>query len=215
MEVLLVIIGLVSLLVLCSIVSDFINTKRSHLNENAGEAIVRCALAKYCEYHDAHVLNNITLRLNDGSTTQVDHILVSTKGVFVIETKHYSGWIFANPSSKVWTKIIYKLKYKFQNPIFQNNLHVRAVQRLLTFLNPKHIHNIIVFTGDAEFKTAMPDNVFYMDELLEEIEQYPDNALSLNRVQFCVGRLEYERLEITQKTDIEHQSNLQQRFERC
>ena len=42
-------------------------------------------------------MNHVTLRM-DGGTTQVDHILVSRFGVFVIETKDYSGWIFANES---------------------------------------------------------------------------------------------------------------------
>lgn len=179
--------------------------------ENTGEALVRQALVKYCRNSDAHILNNITLRLADGSTTQIDHILVTAKGVFVIETKHYSGWIFADPKSRVWTKVFFKVKYKFQNPIFQNRKHVKAVRKHLEFLSPNCIHNIVVFTGDAEFKTPMPENVLYLEELIPTIEQYP-NYLSLNRVHFCVGRLECMRLELTRKTDIEHQAYLNHRF---
>lgn len=70
---------------------------RRAIAENPGEAQIRRCLAKYCENKNAH-LHNITLRLEDGSTTQIDHVLVSTKGIFVIETKHYRGWIFANPN---------------------------------------------------------------------------------------------------------------------
>jgi hypothetical protein len=180
--------------------------------ENTGEALVRQALVKYCKNRGAHILNNITLRLADSTTTQIDHILVSAKGVFVIETKHYSGWIFADPKSRVWTQVFFKIKYKFQNPIFQNCKHVRAVRKQLEFISPKCIYNIVVFTGDAEFQTTLPKNVLSLEELIPAIEQYPDGLLSLNRVHFCVGRLECMRLELTRQTDIEHHEHLNKRF---
>ncbi len=152
------------------------------------------------------------MRLDDGSTTQVDHVLISTKGVFVIETKHYRGWIFASPKFKVWTQCTYAGKYTFQNPMYQNYKHVKAIQSLFEFLEPTIIHNMVVFSGNAVFKTVKPDNVHHIDELIPSIEKYRDGTLSLNRVQFCIGRLEYMRLEVTRKTDIEHQQYLTQRF---
>ncbi len=182
--------------------------------ENSGEALVRRSLEEYCKNKDAHVLNCITLCLEDGSTTQIDHILVSTKGIFVIETKHYKGWIFANANSKTWAQIIYKNKYTFQNPLLQNYKHLKAVQRICEFLEPRFIHNIIVFSGDSIFKTPKIDNVCYIEELIPMIEKYTDGALSLNRVQFCIGRLEYVRLKLTQETDIKHQAYLEQKFGR-
>ena len=157
-------------------------------------------------------ISNITLRLQDRSTTQIDHILISGKGVFVIETKHYTGWIFASANSKVWTQVIYKIKNKFQNPLLQNYKHVKAVQGVLEFIEPKYIYNIVVFSGDAVFKNIKPDNVYYKNELISAIEAFPNNVLSLNRVQFCVGRLEYNRLQLTHETDIEHQMYLMQKF---
>ncbi len=180
-----------------------------------GETKVSQYLARYCHKNPGtYVLNNVTLRLSDGSTTQIDHILLSTKGILVIETKNYSGWIFANPRSKVWTKILYKEKYKFQNPLFQNYKHVKAIQKLFTFLEPQHIHNIVVFTGEAEFKTDIPKNVFYLKELIPAMEQFRDGVLSLTQIQYCANRLEYVRLELTREADVEHQANLAQRFRR-
>ena len=141
-------------------------------------------------------------------------MLVSRKGIFVIETKHYKGWIFGAAKSKVWTQTIYKEKNKFQNPIHQNFKHVKAIEKLLDFLDPVSIHNIVVFSGDAIFKTPKPNNVYYLKELISAIEYYTDDVLSLNRVQFCVGRLEYQRLALTSETDIEHKANLTRRFGR-
>ncbi|MBS0607443.1 MAG: NERD domain-containing protein [Verrucomicrobia bacterium] len=198
----------------CFIVGYTIGTNRRSSVENSGEALVRQSLEEYCKNKNAHVLNCVTLRLEDGSTTQIDHILVSTKGIFVIETKHYKGWIFGNPKSKLWAQILYKNKYTFQNPLLQNYKHIKAIQHIFDFLEPQLIHNIVVFSGESTFKTTKIDNVCYIKDLIPTIEKYSDDALSLNRVQFCVGRLEYMRLELTKKTDVEHQAYLKQKFGR-
>ncbi len=203
-----------ALIVISLVVGYTIGIYRRWRVENSGETLVRHCLEEYCENKDAHVLNSVTLRLEDGSTTQIDHILVSTKGIFVIETKNYKGWIFGNAKSKMWTQIIYRNKYFFQNPLFQNYKHVKAVQRILEILQPRLIHNIVVFSGESTFKTPRIDNVCYIEELIPMIEKYSDGALSLNRVQFCVGRLEYMRLKLTQETDVEHQAYLEQKFGR-
>lgn len=90
----------------------------------------------------------------------------------------------------------------------------RKLERILKFLEPQLIHNIVVFSGNATFKTSKINNVCHLEELIPSIEQHPEGALSLNRVQFCVGRLEYLRLELTRQTDVEHQAYLAQKFGR-
>jgi len=158
-----------------------------------------------------HLLNNVTLPIANG-TTQIDHVLVSTRGIFVIETKHYSGWIFGSANSRNWTQVIYKVKNSFQNPLRQNHLHLKTVEGILDFLPGEVFHSIVVFTGNAEFKTEKPTGVFFLDELLEYIDFFPDNVLSINRVAFSVGRIECARYQITEQTDVEHQLNLESRF---
>lgn len=180
--------------------------------ENLGEAQVRKCLLKYCKNKKAYILNNITLRLNDGSTTQIDHILISTKGIFVIETKHYKGWILANAKSKLWTQCVYHYKNQFQNPIFQNYRHVKAIQNIFPFLKTQYIYNIVVFSGKATFKTKKPNHVFYTKELISALGAYSDNILNLNDIKFCIEKLEYVRLKPNRKTDLEHQASLKKRF---
>ncbi len=183
---------------------------RSNSFQNRGEHHVREQLQIHFEAPDFHLLNHITLKLKDG-TTQIDHILVSRYGVFVIETKDYSGWIFANSQHTTWTRVLYGGKFKFQNPIFQNFRHTQAVQDLLEFLPPSAIKSVVVFAGTAEFKTDMPSGVFTMSGLIEHIRSFKEEVLSLNRVQFCVGRLETTRLAITSLTDLEHLQSLEYR----
>lgn len=162
---------------------------------------------------DYHLMNHVTLPLEKG-TTQIDHILVSRFGIFVIETKDYKGWIFANANHSQWTQVIFKRKFKFQNPIFQNQLHVRAVRDLLDFLPPETVKSVVVFTGEAEFKTRLPEGVFTLKGALNYIKQCESEVVSQNRMQFCVGRLETTRLAITRATDIQHVQALQRRHGR-
>jgi hypothetical protein len=157
-----------------------------------------------------HLMNHVTVQLKDG-TTQIDHILVSRFGVFVIETKHYKGWIFANAKEANWTQVLFNHRFRFQNPIFQNDRHVRAVQGLLDFLPPGATKSVVVFTGRAEFKTKVPPGVVCISGLIDYLREHTVEVMSLNRMQFCVGRLETARLAISGKTDVEHVQSLERR----
>lgn len=178
--------------------------------QNRGEALVSHVLRTNFGPPDYHLMNHITLQMEDG-TTQIDHILVSRFGVFVIETKDYKGWIFANAEQANWTQVLFRARFRFQNPIFQNRRHVRAVQGLLDFLPPGAIRPVVVFTGDAEFKTEVPPEVLHVSEVVHNLREQTVEIMSLNRVQFCVGRLETARLAISGDTDIEHAQSLERR----
>lgn len=184
---------------------------KSHVFENQGEAAVRRALTTRFNDADYHLLNNITIPFEDG-TTQVDHVLVSKYGIFVIETKHYSGWIFANATSPTWTQTFFYHKQQFQNPLRQNYKHIKAVQDILDFVPSEHIHSLVVFTGDAVFKTGYPAGVYDVTGVIQHIGQFTTEVLTANRLQFCVGRLECHRKIISGKTDVEHHEYLNRKF---
>jgi len=178
--------------------------------QNSGEALVSQVLLSEFGPPDYHLMNHVTIQMDDG-TTQVDHILISRFGVFVIETKDYKGWIFANATHETWTQVLFRLRFKFQNPMFQNKRHVRAVQGLLEFLPLEAIRSVIVFTGDAEFKTETPQGVITISQLVGYLRAHTEEVMSLNRMQFCVGRLETARLAISGETDVEHIRSLERR----
>lgn len=178
--------------------------------QNHGEALLSRILLTNFAPPDYHLMNHVTLQMSDG-TTQVDHILVSRFGVFVIETKHHGGWIFANAAQARWTRVRFYGRFRFQNPIFQNYRHVLAVQDLLDFLPHGAVKSAVVFTGDAEFKTEIPKGVFNVARFIEYVRGEKVEVMSPNRMQFCVGRLETARLAISRKTDIEHIESLARR----
>nr|WP_142296506.1 nuclease-related domain-containing protein [Lottiidibacillus patelloidae] len=99
----------------------------------------------YTVFHDLYVPTI------NGKTTQVDHIVTSPFGIYVIETKNYSGWIYGKEYQKYWTQVLYKRKERLYNPIRQNYGHVRAVTKFLQ-LNEGKLHSIIVFSTKAKLK---------------------------------------------------------------
>ena len=109
------------------------------------------------------------------------------------------------------TALILTDQFKFQNPIFQNRRHVRAVRDLLDFLPPDSVKSIVVFSGRAEFKTETPQGVTEIGQLAEHLRQHTKVVMSPNRMQFCVGRLETARLAISGATDVEHLRSLSRR----
>lgn len=186
---------------------------RAYAYQNRSEALLSRVVQTNFAPPDYHLMNHVTLRLEDG-TTQIDHILVSRFGVFIIETKDYKGWIFASAGQANWTQVLFRYRFKFQNPIFQNARHVRAVQALLDFLPPGALKSVVVFTGEAKFKTDVPRGVFYISRLVDYLREHTVEVMSLNRVQFCVGRLETTRLATSGKTDIEHVRSIGRRHGR-
>ncbi len=116
------------------------------------------------------VSHDVKLPIDD-DITQIDHIVVSRYGIFVIETKNYKGWIFGDLHHKTWVKTLYNTKYEFQNPLHQNYKHIKAVEKLLRIPLEK-IFSIVVFVGDSEFKTVMPNNVIELPVLLTYIRSY-------------------------------------------
>ncbi len=104
-----------------------------------------------------HKFHNIILPSKNG-TTQIDHLIISIYGLFIVETKNKKGWIFGSEKQTNWTQAIYGKKYSFQNPLRQAFRQKKILSEFLN-LDESHIHTVIYFSGDCKFKTTLPDNV--------------------------------------------------------
>lgn len=122
----------------------------------------------YRHYH------NIILKTEQGDLTEIDHLITSPYGLFVIEVKNYKGWIFGAEHQAHWVQQHFKRKQPFQNPLRQNYKHTAALANLLEIdakTEPGKIQSIIAFSSRAEFKTKMPDNVMYIEQVLRYIDR--------------------------------------------
>lgn len=138
---------------------------------SSGEKNVNAII--YSLGEDYILLPDLMIRNSRGATSQIDHVVLSEYGIFVIETKTYSGWIFGNEQSEEWKKITKRNRYSFRNPVKQNWGHVYALKEILKkFPNCKY-YPIVVFAGSAELKditSKVP--VVYSDDLKSTIENY-------------------------------------------
>ena len=66
-----------------------------------------------------------------GDKIEIDMIMLCQKGIYVIENKNYSGWIFGDEKSKNWCEILKGKKYFFYNPIKQNKSHIKNLEKQL------------------------------------------------------------------------------------
>ena len=126
---------------------------RHDLGHN-GEYLIYKSL-KNLEQEGAKFLFNLYIPTYNNKTTEIDVVMLTSRGIFVIESKNYSGWIFGTESQKRWTQSLHigygdTQKEHFYNPIMQNEYHIKYLNKLLE--NQYKYHSIIVFSNDCEFK---------------------------------------------------------------
>ncbi len=160
---------------------------------SGGESRVARKLSKLPE-EDYKAVNDIMLPTVDGATTQVDHVVVSRYGIFVIETKDYSGRIFGGENQRIWTQSFRggrwsgPQKFHFQNPIRQNWWHIYTMADCLE-LPRRYFYNVVVFCGEGEFMTEMPGNVMYSVDLCAYIRSFGMPILSDAKVEQVLAKL--------------------------
>jgi len=156
-------------------------------------------------------VKNVTLQLSDGSTTQIDHILVSKYGLFVIETKNMKGWIFGGEHQKQWTQQNFKQKHQFQNPLHQNYRHIKALKEVLGLPVSAFI-SVVAFVGNCKFKTPMPLNVLRGISYASYIRSFTQEKLDPLQIRQVLTKLQNKRLEQSFQTDRGHVANLKERI---
>lgn len=145
-------LGLFALLIVVKILGSA-RFKGWHGERAVAKGLSRLDPATYHAFHDLYLP-----RPDGQGTTQLDHVVVCPFGIFVIETKNYRGWIFGSEKQAQWTQQIYRQKNRFQNPLHQNDLHVRALMDCLDLPRDAFLP-VVFFIGDAKFKNPMPPNV--------------------------------------------------------
>jgi len=151
--------------------------------------------------------HNVILPTANG-TTQIDHIVVSPFGLFIVETKNREGWIFGSEDQSTWTQSLYGKNYSFQNPLRQTFRQKKGLSEFLE-ANESDIQTIVYFVGDCRFKTRMPDNVL-RSGLGRYIKKFKSQVLSADEIARMVGKLKRHLWESTITTR-DHRRSLRQR----
>lgn len=146
-------------------------------------------LLDFFGYH-GYCLRNVYIPRRNGTTSEIDVLYITSKGLFVIESKNFSGYIFGNERYKYWTSTLYAgknwagfkkvEKHKFYNPVWQNNSHINALRNYCGNINA---FSIIAFGNNGELKDIqlMSDNVYvcYYSNLKKTVKQIWNNSPDL------------------------------------
>ena len=162
---------------------------------------------------DYLILNDVLIRRPNGSTTQIDHIVIAKSGIFVIETKNYSGKVYGSENSEYWkeyfnwfSRVWYKYghhseSYSFYNPIKQNQGHINALRKLLSSYENLPFFSIVVFSNEAELhvrsSSALVIQRRYLDAALLRFEH---SYLTEDQVHSIYQAITDSRIEGTEET---------------
>ncbi len=138
-----------------------------------------------------YVINDVTIQ-NYNSTHQIDHIVVSQYGIFVIETKQYNGYIYGNEYDKQW---IQNKKYYIKNPIHQNYGHVKCLEKALNLPENKFIP-IVCIPSTAKINIKSKSHIARIYDLIEIIHSYTTTIIENPEII-------YNQIKSANKTDSE------------
>lgn len=171
-----------------------------------------------CE--DYRVYNDLLIR--DGNyTTQVDHIIISRYGVFVLETKNIHGKVYGSGNSEYWKQYLPDSGYKrygstqehqLRNPIWQNAGHIKSLRRLV-FGNDVPVYGIVVFPIETDLYVNCEQPVLHMWDVVPFIKQYCNEVLSTEQMGYYRRRL-FEVISTSESDRKTHLENVYRNQER-
>ena len=162
MEIVIIIISIVIVFLIISSIIKSNQRKRdrelisSVTSLNRGTSSERSLILRLLkkEFPSVTIYHDLIIKKDNDEFSQIDLVLVNSEGIIVIEVKDYSGWIFGNGNNTNWTQVLSygKRKYKFYNPIKQNNNHITELRKSLKQFDNIPFFSVIVFFGDCELK---------------------------------------------------------------
>ena len=165
-------------------------------------------------------------------SSQIDHVIVSPYGIYLVETKNHKGFIFGDMYSKVWTQVLNgqagarayggHSHYTFLNPVEQNRLHVMHLSQQIR-LNPRFILGMIVFTSpDANLDNVRSDCCYTISTFTNTLMNHGCAVWDKKRVESLIKRIEsinsssysLSKEHVTYVKDIQHRAEVNKALRR-
>lgn len=121
----------------------------------------------------AAMLRNVLVPDGNGSELLLDHVLLTPRGILLVDLRHVDGHVFGSESMQDWTVLARQGRYTFANPQHQLYDRVAAVRRLVPDVP---VEGCIAFTGRASFSRGRPQHAVLFDELIASLHSEPGAA---------------------------------------
>ena len=150
----------------------------------------------------AQIMSNPNARFYEivKKSSQLDHLIVSPYGIFVVETKNHKGWVFGDVNGKVWTQVLGgdagwrayggHSHYTFFNPVTQNELHMEHLSRQIKI--PRNfMTGMIVFTNPEAYLGNVNCTCCYtLDIFAEALLSYNNVLWNKKQTEFVIKSVE-------------------------
>lgn len=155
-----------------------------------GEFLIYNHLEKMGEPN--RLLPNLHLPKSDGTTTEIDLVMIARTGIYVFESKNYSGCIFGDEDSRYWTQSMKRgPKYEFYNPIWQNESRISMLRRQLA-IEADAFKSYVVFSDRCVLKKMYVESSrvkvlkreLLVREIIKDMAELPDifTPLEINQI---------------------------------
>ena len=163
------------------------------------------------------VLKNIYVPYRD-KTSEIDLLMIHEKGIFVFESKNYSGWIFGNASQLNWTQSLQNgEKHQFYNPIRQNQTHIKALSEYLN-IPVSSFTSYIVFSERCSLKRVPADTdqviIVRRPDMLKKLRAQLRSSVNLYSPEE-ITQLVQKLQPLTNKSEAEKQQHVDDIKEKC
>ena len=176
-----------------------------------GESLMHLCFLIFLPRDKYRIFKNVTVPDESGGTTQIDHVIVSSFGVFAVETKHYKGWLFGGENDRQWTQKIHANHAStFQNPLRQNYKHTECLRSILG-LDKDAIKSVVVFTGECTLKTKdkLPAHVTYPGSCTDYIKSFKERRFDEPSLDSIAAAIRENRLTPNWQTSRDHKRYVQ------
>jgi hypothetical protein len=137
--------------------------------------LLKSGISEKAIFHDLYI------KKSNGNFSQIDLVIATKVGILVFEVKDYGGWIFGKGNQNNWTQVLGRYgteKYRFYNPVMQNNKHIAELQNKLR-REKVPFYSIIVFYGYCKLRdiSFIPKGTFVAKahRVLDVINEIIDN----------------------------------------
>ena len=171
-------VNIIILIILLALISKPKRISEGHqrIKYLTDEELVANELEKLVKDNKGYLINNLCFKDEEGYSSEIDHILITKAGVFVIKTKSNYGKIYGNENDIVWQSY-YKDTNKTKeiiNPVRQNKGHINHLRKMFKRNSPKMYSVIIILYGDiSDIKI---NNVYHLRDAINHIK----NKMSQN-----------------------------------
>lgn len=166
---------------------------------------------------DGKILRNVYIPKENGETSEIDVLYITQKGIFVIESKNYSGWVFGSEKNYQWTVSLSNgIKNKLYNPIEQNQTHMKWLQNYVGEDIP--LFSIITFSERCTLKlkgefTVPVINRDHLYATIRNIWNKSEDKLSDEQVNELYEKLK-ELTKVSKEDKMKHVEDIKKKYDK-